>query len=222
MGDRLPEMSDQQPLPVESTVLRQLPHFQIIQRLGVGGMGHVHQARDLDFGVEIALKIIRPENSQNPEAHARFHREVRIAHRITHPNVCRTYDLDQEIRSTGSDPSRSSAFVFLTMEYLYGETLQQLLKRRGRLEIAEAMLIASHVAKGLSAAHEAGIVHRDHKPSNVMIIFDECSGSKYIDRAVLTDFGLARFETATEANDASTISLPKLVGSPSRPAQEYA
>ena len=170
-------------------------------------MGQVYLAHDSELGAQVALKIIRPEISGSPEVLARFRREARITHRITHPNVCRTFDLGHEIRQIGPDPANSVEVIFLTMEYLDGETLQQLLKRKGRLEPSEAILIASQMSEGLTAAHQAGIVHRDIKPTNVMIV-PSGSRSPTTDRVVLTDFGLARFETMVEGLDTSSISYP--------------
>jgi serine/threonine protein kinase len=172
---------------------------------GEWGMSIRHTIQKLS--VQVALKIIRPEISDNPDGLARFRREVRIANRITHQNVCRTFDLEHDIRQIGPDPGNLIEIVFLTMEYIDGETLQQSLKRQGRLNPCQAISIATKIAQGLTAAHQAGIVHRDIKPSNVMIV-PLHSGDAQVDRVVITDFGLARFETVMEGNDASSISHP--------------
>jgi tRNA A-37 threonylcarbamoyl transferase component Bud32 len=184
--------------------------FQIVRRLGDGGMAQVYQAYDTELDVQVALKIIRPEISSRPEILARFRREVRIAQRVTHPNVCRTFHLDHELRQVGPDVDDFKEMFFLTMEYLDGETLRQLLKRRGILEPYEAAFIARQMAEALSAAHQSGIIHRDIKPSNVMIVSSNTE-TALIDRVVITDFGLAKLETLARDNDATSISEPGCV-----------
>jgi len=143
--------------------------FEIIRPLGDGGMGRVYEAHDSVLGVRVALKTLRPEISSNPEVLFRFRQEVRIAHRITHPNVCRTFHLDHELRQIGPDETSSIDLTFLTMEFLQGETLRQVLKRTGRIAPAQALPIAQQMAEAIEAAHQTGIVHRDIKPGNVMI-----------------------------------------------------
>ncbi len=132
--------------------------------LGQGGMGAVYRARDEQLGEHVALKIVRGT--------ATLREEVRLAQKVTHPNVCRTYDLQQ----VGDEH-------FVTMEYVAGETLAMRLRREGKLAVGEAVRIARAIADGLAAAHAQGIVHRDLKPGNVMI-----AGS----RTVLMDFGIAQ------------------------------
>jgi len=181
--------------------------FEIIRPLGDGGMGRVYEAHDSVLGVRVALKTLRPEISSNPEVLFRFRQEVRIAHRITHPNVCRTFHLDHELRQIGPDETSSIDLTFLTMEFLQGETLRQVLKRTGRIAPAQALPIAQQMAEAIEAAHQTGIVHRDIKPGNVMIC-PMTFGSKQEARVVITDFGLAKFEAGTPNNDISSISQP--------------
>jgi serine/threonine-protein kinase len=153
--------------------------YRIIGLLGRGGMGEVYRADDLKLGQAVALKFL-PESPAAPgqaDADAtvmadRFRAEVRNARQVSHPNVCRVYDL-------GEIEGR----LFLSMEYVDGEDLATLLKRIGRLPPAKALEIARQLCAGLAAAHDKGLLHRDLKPSNIMI-----DGQGH---ARITDFGLA-------------------------------
>ena len=147
--------------------------YEILQLLGVGGMGAVYKAADREVERTVALKVIRPEMASNPEVLARFKQELLLSSRVTHRNVIRIYDLGE-----------AQGMKFITMEFVEGETLQHILKQRSKLEIAEAVDIMEQVASGLTAAHREGIIHRDLKPANIMI---DRNG-----RVVLMDFGLAR------------------------------
>ena len=147
--------------------------YELLQLLGQGGMGAVYKASDREVGRLVALKVIRPEMASDPEVLGRFKQELLLSSKVTHRNVIRIYDLGE-----------AQGIRFITMEFLEGETLSQLLKKRPKLEVAEAVDIIEQVASGLAAAHQEGIIHRDLKPANVMI---ESSG-----RVVVMDFGLAR------------------------------
>jgi serine/threonine protein kinase/tetratricopeptide (TPR) repeat protein len=165
--------------------------FEIIRFLGCGGMGDVYEARDLDLNDHLALKAIRPEIANDESILARFKREIQLARRVTHPNVCRIFDLGHHEPEGGSDPG----ITFLTMELLAGETLAQRMRRKGRLTTEEAFPLVRDMAEGIAAAHDVGVIHRDFKPSNVILVAP--SGTQGIDdgktpRAVITDFGLAR------------------------------
>lgn len=163
--------------------------FHILRAVGSGGMGQVFEAHDSELAVNVALKLIRPEIAANPQALARFRQEVRLARRITHPNVCRTFDLDRDTITTPDGSSRT--LLFLTMEFLPGETLAARLKRTGRLSHDETLIISSQLAAALDAAHALGIVHRDIKPGNIMLV-PTGENSRQPARVVITDFGLAR------------------------------
>jgi serine/threonine protein kinase/tetratricopeptide (TPR) repeat protein len=178
--------------------------FRIDRALGNGGMGRVYQAFDLELQAAVALKVLRPEIASDPELLRRFRQEVRIAHRITHPNVCRTFHLDREVRQAGP---RRVEITFLTMEFLRGETLQQMLARDGAMAPAVALGIARQMAAAIDAAHKTGIVHRDIKPANVMVC-PELSGEGTGERAVITDFGLAKLRSDSATREESTISVP--------------
>ena len=147
--------------------------YEIIKTLGEGGMGAVYKARDLELEREVALKVIKPELSSNPEILQRFKQELILARQITDRNIIRIFDLGE-----------ADGIKFITMEYVEGHNLHQLLKERGKLEAAEAVDIMEQVAAGLAAAHREGIIHRDLKPGNIM---RDVSG-----RVVVMDFGLAR------------------------------
>ena len=145
--------------------------YRVISLLGRGGMGEVYRADDLSLGQAVALKFL-PEATRDEETMERFRNEVRIARRISHPNVCRVYDIGQ-----------SDDQVFLSMEYIDGEDLSSLLRRIGRLPSDKALEIARKICAGLAAAHDKGVLHRDLKPSNIML-----DGRGEI---LIMDFGLA-------------------------------
>jgi serine/threonine protein kinase len=180
--------------------------FQILRAIAEGGMGHVFEALDTELNVRVALKVIRPEIASVPEALARFRQEVRLARTITHPNVCRTFDIDRETRVLESETGSKLDLVFLTMELLPGETLASRIKRNGALPIEEAFLLACQIGDALHAAHALGIVHRDIKPSNIMLVPTESATADGKVRAVITDFGLARLIPVLPIANASSLS----------------
>jgi serine/threonine protein kinase/tetratricopeptide (TPR) repeat protein len=163
----------QRPVFVDGQVLAD--RFQVVRLLGTGGMGEVYLARYEMFGEEVALKTIRRILAKEPEIRARFLGEVQSARRVTHTNVCRIFDIFEE----GDTP-------FYSMEYLPGETLDRFLESKP--EAATRKAIALQLAEGLHAAHTSGIIHRDFKPQNVILVAKP-GGAQ---RAVITDFGLAR------------------------------
>ena len=170
--------------------------FRIVRFLAAGGMGHVFEAHDSALDVRLALKVIRPEIAANVEAIARFRREVSLAREITHPNVCRIFDLERE---TGERHGGKRELYFATMELLEGETLATILARDGPLGTGEALDIARQLAGALDCAHARGVVHRDIKPGNVVLVpiggpvgAPHGAGVPGRVRAVVTDFGLAR------------------------------
>jgi hypothetical protein len=137
-------------------------------------MGEVYRADDLKLGQTVALKFLPVGLSRNEEALQRFHAEVRLARQISHPNVCRVFDVGE-----------SDARIFFTMEYVDGEDLATLLRRIGRLPADKGLEIARQLCAGLAAAHEYGVLHRDLKPANIML---DGRG-----KVRITDFGLAAF-----------------------------
>jgi tetratricopeptide (TPR) repeat protein len=147
--------------------------YEILQILGEGGMGAVYKARDIELNRGIALKVIRPELSSNPEILQRFKQELILARQVTDRNVIRIFDLGE-----------AGGIKFITMEYVEGESLYQILRRQGKVPVAEAMNIMKQMLHGLQAAHREGVIHRDLKPGNIM---RDGQG-----RVVVMDFGLAR------------------------------
>lgn len=151
--------------------------FRILRFIAKGGMGEVYEAEDLELQNErVAIKTILPAIADNPQMLAQFKREIQLARKVTHPNVCRIFDLVYHQSPSGS-------IAFLTMELLEGEPLSKLIERTGGLPLEKALPLATQMADGLHAAHRAGVVHQDFKPSNVMM----APGN----RLVITDFGLA-------------------------------
>jgi len=155
--------------------------YRIVSPLGKGGMGEVYRAEDLRLGQTVALKFLPRSLAQTDQALERFTREVRLARQVSHPNVCRVFDLG-EISEVGSD-GKKTELTFLTMEFVDGEDLASLMRRIGRLPPDKSVEIAQQLCAGLAAAHENGIVHRDLKPANIML---DGRG-----RVRITDFGLA-------------------------------
>jgi len=162
--------------------------YRIVRFISRGGMGEVYEAEDRELRTRVALKTIRPEIAADPSMMERFRREIHLAHRITHPNVCRVYDIGFH-RESGKSP-----VAFLTMELLDGETLAARVAHGGRLKTDEALPIVAQMAAALDAAHAAGIVHRDFKSGNVVLVESDQGP-----RAVVTDFGLARAAAGTDA-----------------------
>jgi tetratricopeptide (TPR) repeat protein/tRNA A-37 threonylcarbamoyl transferase component Bud32 len=162
--------------------------FRVIRFIARGGMGELYEAEDLELGERIAVKTIRPEIAGDDRVNQRFRREVQLARKVTHPQICRIFDLFQHVPPPGASEGPRSA-VFVTMELLKGETLAARLKREGRMTVEQAFPIVAQMAAALSAAHEAGIVHRDFKSNNVMLLDEPDSYSR--PRVVVTDFGLA-------------------------------
>jgi serine/threonine-protein kinase len=146
--------------------------YRIIGILGRGGMGEVYRATDMVLGQQVALKFLPEATASDPDILARFHSEVRIARQVSHPNVCRVYD----IGAVAGQP-------YISMEYVDGEDLGSLLRRIGRLPNDKAVEMARKLCAGLAAAHDKGVLHRDLKPANVMI-----DGRGQL---LITDFGLA-------------------------------
>ncbi len=171
MGDlaTAPTLIAPDPLSLAGRVLAD--RYELLELLGAGGMGAVFRAHDRELDELVALKLLRPEIASDGASLVRFRREVKLARRVTHRNVARTFDL-------GVD----GAARFLTMELIEGESLASH-ARRQRIALAEVLRLAEEISRGLAAAHAVGVVHRDLKPDNVML-----SG----DRVVLTDFGIAQ------------------------------
>jgi eukaryotic-like serine/threonine-protein kinase len=162
--------------------------FEVLERLGAGGMGEVYRARDTRLDRTVALKVIRASELQARDRLERFKREARAISRLNHPHICALYDIGEQDDE-----------AFLVMEYVAGETLAQRLER-GPLRIEEVLRYGVQIAEALDTAHRNGVVHRDLKPSNIMLARD---GVK------LLDFGLAKLREmdADKASDGTTVSL---------------
>jgi serine/threonine protein kinase len=172
--------------------------FRILRFVAAGGMGEVYEAEDLELRECLAIKTIRAEALERSNAVARFKREVHLARKVTHPNVCRIFDLFRH-KPSGRDTVEETFFV--SMEFLRGETLAERIHRHGRFSTTDALPLINQMTAALSAAHEAGIVHRDFKPGNVVLV-EEQAGI----RAVVTDFGLAYQSASPSADTALTTS----------------
>ena len=170
--------------------------YEIKEVLGSGGMGVVYRAWDRHLQEPIAIKTLRPEALQADETSLeRFKQEIRLARRITHRNVLRTHDLG-EVDGT----------YYITMEYAEGTSLAELLKKRGRLPVGVALTIGKQLCRALEVAHEAGVVHRDIKPQNLMI--DPGGFLKVM------DFGIARLAEGKRLSEAGLTRQGMMIGTP--------
>jgi Protein kinase domain len=179
-GRSTPHPGSQMPGFLPGQVL--VGRYRIVAALGKGGMGEVYRADDLTLGQAVALKFLPPQLAQDNARLARFRNEVRVARQVSHPNVCRVYDIGE-----------ADSQLFLTMEYIDGEDLAALLKKVGRLPEDKGIELTRQLCLGLSAAHERGVIHRDLKPHNIML-----DGRGHVR---LTDFGLAGFAGEFQAGD---------------------
>src|SRR5271169_1681161 len=155
-------------------------HYRVLEQIGAGGMGEVFRARDERLGRDVALKLIRPASSDNPDHLRRFEQEARAAAALSHPNILAIYDVGLE----GTAP-------YIVSELLEGKSLRQRLSE-GPLPVREAADYALQIAQGLTAAHDRLIVHRDLKPENLFLTNDG--------RVKILDFGVAKLQTPAEDN----------------------
>lgn len=147
--------------------------YRILGLVGAGGMGVVYRARDEQLGIEVAVKLLRPEQADRRNTRERFVKELILARQVSHRNVVRIHDL-----------GRDGDLEFLTMDLVEGRSLRELLREEGPLPPARAVALARQLADALAAAHDEGVVHRDLKPDNVLVAA--------ADRAYVSDFGVAR------------------------------
>lgn len=181
------------PIPVSPLPLR----YEMLGELGRGGMGIVFKVRDRETGEVLAVKVLKPEIAANPQVLERFKNELRLAHKITHRHVARLYDLHRDRES-----------VYLSMEFVEGESLRSVLQREGKLEVKRGLEIARQLAAGIAEAHRQSIVHRDLKPENIMIGADG--------ELKVMDFGISR----SYAEDVTVTG--SVVGTPAYMAPEQA
>jgi Tol biopolymer transport system component/predicted Ser/Thr protein kinase len=157
-----------------------ISHYKIVEKLGEGGMGVVYKAEDTKLGRTVALKFLASHLLRDEDARKRFEREARAAAALDHPNICTVHEIDQADEQT-----------FIAMAYLDGQTLSAKIAE-GPLKIPEVLAIATQLAEGLAAAHEQGVIHRDMKPDNVMLV----KGSRGLVK--IMDFGLAQLAGASK------------------------
>lgn len=172
-----------------------LGSYVLLERLGAGGMGEVYKARNWKLDKIVAVKLIRPERLNNPDALRRFQREVHAAAQLNHPNVVHAYDCDE-----------AGGKHFLVLEYVEGIDLARLVKKQGRLPVAQACDCIAQAALGLQHAFERGLVHRDIKPHNLLLT--RPSGVSSSTKAIvkILDMGLARLsDSAAESDVTSTV-----------------
>ncbi len=212
--------------------------YRVIRFIARGGMGEVYEVEDCELQSRIALKTIAPERASSPRQVARFRQEIQLARKVSHPNVCRVFDLGRHKMSPvtrpganaapGGDPGFSTPLranaapsgdtgsgndvLFLTMELLPGETLSIYLEKHGPMTTEQALPIVRQLVGALAAAHHMGIVHRDFKPGNVML--EETPHGLV---AKVTDFGLA---TNPESDKTVSRSITQVLGTPEYMAPE--
>ncbi|HSQ75350.1 MAG TPA: serine/threonine-protein kinase, partial [Bacteroidota bacterium] len=160
-------------------------HYRIIEKLGGGGMGVVYKAEDTRLKRPVALKFLPPQLTQDEEAKQRFIHEAQTASALQHKNICVVYDIDETAEGQ----------LFISMEYLPGETLKKKIEG-GPIPIDQAIDIAVQIGRGLTKAHESGILHRDIKPANIMMTADG--------EAKIVDFGLAKLAGQSSLTKAGT------------------
>ncbi|MGH9768251.1 MAG: serine/threonine-protein kinase, partial [Blastocatellia bacterium] len=165
-----------------------ISHYRIIRRLGSGGMGEVYQAEDTRLHRPVALKVMLDDRGHTAQTRARFLREAQASSALNHPNIVTIYEIDEVERN-------GERYSFIVMEYVEGRTLKEVM---GECSIEEAVDIVMQIADALAQAHERGIVHRDVKPSNVIV-----AGQN---RVKVLDFGVAKFDLLP-TEDSETASL---------------
>ena len=163
---------------------RTIGHYEVIEKIGEGGMGAVYKARDIRLGRSVALKMLPGDSVADSERKRRFALEARAASALNHPNIVTIHDIDE---ADGVD--------FIAMEYVAGRTLEDLIPPGG-VDPARAIALAAQIADALATAHQSGIVHRDLKPSNIMV--------NEQGRLKVLDFGLAKLIEPVTAEGAAT------------------
>ena len=184
--------------PTSHDAAQRFEHYELVTgedgkpiELGRGAMGVTYKAFDVDLRCPVTLKVISEKYLGDESARLRFLREARAAASVRHPNVASVFHL-----------GRSAEGYFYAMEFVEGETLENLIKRSGRLEVKLALEIATQVAAGLAAVHKKNLVHRDIKPTNIMVSLEEGGGPT----AKIIDLGLAK--AVGESYSDATISMP--------------
>src|SRR6185503_2732766 len=174
--------------------------YEIKSVLGVGGMGMVYKANDRELGEVVAIKTLKPDMiASDSNALERFKSEIKLARRISHRNVVRTYDLGE-----------IGGLYYLTMEFVEGKSLKELIKERGRLPASVVLPIAKQLCRALEVAHEEGVIHRDIKPQNMVVQADGV--------LKVMDFGIARL--ASRPADGGYTQQGMIIGTPEYMAPE--
>ena len=163
--------------------------YELVSELGKGGMGVVFRARDRELDEEVALKVLKTGGEEQAALIDRLRQEIKLARAITHPNVVRAFDFGE-----------AAGARFLTMEYVPGTTLREVIEAHGGLDLTPAIQIAKQVCRGLAAVHKAGIIHGDLKPGNVMVMGNGV--------AKLMDFGVARTRAGQDHGGISIVGTP--------------
>src|ERR1700757_4155910 len=166
---------------------RTISHYEILEILGRGGMGVVYKARDTHLDRFVAIKVLPPEKVADPARKLRFVQEAKAASALNHPNIIHLYDI-----------AEADGVQFIAMEYVAGETLDQMIRRKG-LRLNEALKCAIQMADALAKAHSAGIIHRDLKPANIMVTGDGL--------VKVLDFGLAKLTERTSGEFGETATM---------------
>jgi serine/threonine protein kinase len=160
--------------------------YRIVSLIGEGAIGEVYEAYDAELGEPVALKTLRAQVASHAVTVERFRRELQLARKVTHRNVCRSYEFGRHELPDGTE------VLFLTMELLRGPSLARHMRDRRRMTPAEALPLVAQMAAGLEAAHRADVIHRDFKPGNIMLVPEPDAAPDEPPRLVITDFGLAR------------------------------
>ena len=175
--------------------------YEIRQQLGAGGMGVVYRALDRELQEQVAIKTLKPELLGDSNLLERFKQEIRLARKISHPNVVRTHDLGE-----------SEGIYFITMEFVDGTSLDQVIARRGALPLAVALTIGRQLCRALEVAHGVGVVHRDIKPQNLVV---DAQGFLKV-----MDFGIARLVEGRQAMGPGLTAEGSIIGTPEYMAPE--
>ena len=160
--------------------------YEIIRTIGEGGMANVYLAIDTILDRKVAVKVLRGDLATDEKFVRRFQREANAASRLNHPNIVEIYDVGED-----------DGMYYIVMEYVEGQTLKNLIKRRGGLTLPEVIDIMLQLTSGIACAHESYIIHRDIKPQNIMILDDG--------RVKITDFGIAQTLNSTDLTQTNSV-----------------
>jgi serine/threonine protein kinase len=179
--------------------------YQIIKKLGEGGMGAVYLAEQISMARRVAIKVLQGNYASDDEFIGRFRREARLAASLNHPYIVTVHDFDQ-----GED-----GLLFIAMEYVDGQPLTNIIRRDGPLDIGRAVRLGVQIAEGLEAAHRTGVIHRDIKPDNIMVV-----GEEDVEKVKLMDFGIARLRDTGSMSRLTRAGV--IMGTPAYMAPEQA